>query len=274
MLLATLLNRAIMVALTYRFYPDIRPTIQYDRAAAREIFRYTRFALPSGLLTLALSQFDKIVFLRLFSLPLLGVYGLASNIAGVVEALISKISQMVLYPRCAHNFRTDRSTFGLKYYTENIRLFGAILLVPAAFGGAARLIIAILYDARYAEAGLVLQAFMLRAVLLSLASPAEDLLIATGELHVILVSNVLRALWMFGASLIGYHYFGFIGFVYGISLTGLPALVYYFWLQYKKGLLIVKYEFSKVAFACGIAISAYVVSGLLMSLIPVVRLRI
>jgi lipopolysaccharide exporter len=274
MLFGILLNRAVMVAMSYCFYPDKRPRIQYDREAARSIFEYTRFAMPSSLLTLGLSQFDKVVFLRLFSLPLLGVYGLAGNIAGAVESLISKISQMVLYPRCAHNYRTDRSTYSLKYYTENIKLFAAILLVPAAVGGAARLIIALLYDPRYAEAGSILQAFMLRAFLLALACPAEDLLIASGESHIILVGNILRTVWMFSVSLIAYHFFGFMGFVYGVSLTGLPALIYYLWKQYRKGFMIFKYELNKLAFGSGVAICAYAASGLLLSVLPPVRLRL
>jgi hypothetical protein len=35
----------------------------------------------------------------------------------------------------------------------------------------------------------------IRAVLLSFASPAEDLLISAGQYRVILVGNVLRATW-------------------------------------------------------------------------------
>jgi lipopolysaccharide exporter len=272
MIWATIINRLVYTVMTYQFYPELRPRLRFDRAAATEILRFTRFTMPSSILTLALTQFDKIVFLRLFSLNLLGIYGLAGNIAGPVEALISKISQLVLYPRCAHNYRTDRGSFSIKYYTENAKLFISILIMPAAVGGAAHLLISTLYDYRYAAAANVLQALMIRAALLSLASPAEDLLIAAGEVHVILVGNILRAVWMFTASLAGYFLFGFTGFVYGAALAGLPPLLYYYQLQRKKGFLIVRYEFYKMAFALLIAISAYTTSNLLLSLWPGFRL--
>ncbi len=222
-----LLNRLIMTVLSHQFYRELRPRLFIDLAAAREILVYSKFTIPSSFLTLGLNQFDKVVFLRLFDLRLLGIYGLAGNIAGSIETLITKISQAVLYPRCAHNFRENPDTATMRYYTENTKLFVGILAMPAAVAGAAHLIIALLYDPRYSEAGSVLQALAIRAVFLSLASPAEDLLISAGQFHVILVGNVLRASWIILGSLVGYYFFGFLGFVYGLSLSGLPPLVYY-----------------------------------------------
>jgi len=222
--------------------------------------------MPSSLLSLALSQFDKIVFMRLFDLRLLGVYGLAGNMAAPFEGLISKISQMVLYPRCAHDFRSNRDTFSLKYYTENTRLLLAILILPPIAGGAAHMIVSVLYPLRYIEAEAIFRAFMLRAAFFSLACPSEDLLIAAGESQVILIGNVLRAIWTVAGSLAGYYCFGFIGFVYGMALSGLPPLVYYLWLQRRKGFLIAKYEFYKVGFIVTVALFSYATSGILWNM--------
>jgi lipopolysaccharide exporter len=269
-----LLNRLIMTVLSHRLYRDLRPRLFIDLAAAREILVYSKFTVPSSLLTLGLNQFDKVVFLRLFDLRLLGIYGLAGNIAGSIETLISKISQAVLYPRCAHNFRENPDTATKRYYTENTKLFVGILAMPAAVAGAAHLIIALLYDSRYSEAGSVLQALAIRAVLLSLASPAEDLLISAGQFHVILVGNVLRTAWIVLGSLIGYYFLGFLGFVYGLSLSGLPPLVYYLWLQKSKGMLIAKYEFYKVAFALGVGITSYMCCALFLTLFPGFRIKL
>jgi lipopolysaccharide exporter len=271
---AMLLNRLIMTVLSHQFYPELRPRLHIDLAAAREILSYSKFTIPSSLLVLGLNQFDKIVFLRLFDLRLLGIYGLAGNIASSVEALISKISQAVLYPRCAHNFRENPDTAAKRYYTENIKLFAGILAMPAAISGAAHAIIALLYDSRYSEAGNVLQALAIRAVLLSFASPAEDLLISAGQFHVILVGNILRTGWIILGSLVGYYLFGFLGFVYGLALSGLPPLFYYLWLQKSKGMLIARYEVYKVAFALGVGIASYLASALFLSLFPGLRIKL
>ena len=210
----------------------------------------------------------------MFDLRLLGIYGLAGNIAGSIETLISKISQAVLYPRCAHNFRENPDTAAKRYYTENTKLFVGILAMPAAVAGAAHLIITLLYDSRYAEAGSVLQALAIRAVLLALASPGEDLLISAGQFHVILVGNVLRTAWIVLGSLIGYYFLGFMGFVYGLSLSGLPPLIYYMWLQRSKGMLIAKYEFYKIAFVLAVGIASYLGSALFLALFPGFRIKV
>jgi lipopolysaccharide exporter len=272
--IAMLLNRLIMTVLSHQFYRELRPKFFFDRAAAREILVYSKFTVPSSLLTLSLNQFDKVIFLRLFDLGLLGIYGLALNIAGSIESLISRISSSVLYPRCAHNFRENPETATKRYYTENTKLFASILAMPAAISGAAHLIVTLLYDSRYSQAGSVLQALAIRAVLLSFASPAEDLLISAGQFHVILFGNVLRAVSIVLGTLLGYHFLGFLGFVYGLSLSGLPPLVYYLWLQKSKGMLIVKYELYKVAFALAIGVTFYLGSTLFLSQFPGFRIKL
>lgn len=273
MIYGILINKVLNSAFSYLFYREIRPSIRFDRGAAREIFRFAKFNTPSSLLSLAMSQFDKVVFLRLFDLTMLGVYGLAANIAGSVEGLISKISQSVLYARCAHTFRTDRENLGSKYYSENLKLFVSILFLPAAVGGAAHFLITLLYPSRYAEAGAILQAFMLRAALLALGQPAEDLLIAIGEYQVILHGNIYRAAGLLVASLLGYYLFGFMGFVYGTSLSALPPLIYYWRLQARHGLLKVRFESYKVAFILAIWGAAFLLSSILLALFPHIRLR-
>jgi lipopolysaccharide exporter len=273
MLYATLLGKALLTLFSYRFYPELRPKLQYNSQAARDMFRLTRFILPSSFLSMLLLQFDKLLFLRFFDLYRLGLYGLAQGIAGPVDALITNICRMVLYPRCAHNFRSDPASFPVKYYTENVKLFMATLSLPAAVWGAAHVIIAVLYPSRYSPSTPILQAFMLRASLLALGTQSEEMLIAAGHSHVILIGNLLRAAWMFTATLAGYYLFGFTGFIYGAALSGLAPFTYYIWMQQKNGMLIAKYEFYKVAYLAAIAVAAYAANRLILAAWPNLHLR-
>lgn len=273
MLWGMVLSRVCVVSISHLFYRESRPKLQWDRAAAKEIFSLGRFIMPSSAITLVLNQYDKAVFPRLFSLELLGVYAVAGNISGPIESLINTASRLILYPRCAHNYRTDESTFAVKYYTDNLKLFIGILAIPASIGGAAHLLITLLYDPRYRQAAEVLQAFMVRASLIALGAPAEEMLMATGESRLYLIGNIYRAIWLPVASIAGYYLYGFMGFTYGVALTGLPALAYYWWLQKRKGMLIARYEIYKVAFLCAVAALAFVASGVLGLLLPHHRIR-
>jgi lipopolysaccharide exporter len=274
MVYGLLLNRAVFVAFSYLFYREFRPRFHFDRAAAREIFQFTRFVMPSSILSLVLSQFDKVVFLRFFDLRLLGIYGVANNISGQVESLITRTSEMVVYPRCAHSFRDDPRSFPEKYYTDNVRVFAVTGGIVAAVGGSAQLLIAILYDPRYALAGTVLQTVMIRAALLSLSSPAETMLIATGQSHIILVGNIYRAIALVLGSVVGFYAFGFIGFLYGMALSGLPPAVYLLLRQKKLGAPIFQYELYRAAYMTVIAVAAFVTSRTVMTVFHVSRLKI
>jgi O-antigen/teichoic acid export membrane protein len=273
MVYGMLLNRLILTVMSYGFYRDVRPRLMVNREAARQLLRYTRYALPSSFITLVLNQFDKMIFLRLFDLRLLGVFSLAGNIASPIEALIWRISELVLYPRCAHDFRTAPNEFSMRYYTHNTGVFLCVLTLPAVVGGAAQLLIGVLYDPRYAQAGMILQAFMLRASLLALASPAEHMLIAAGQLQVQLHGNIFRAISMIVGTVAGFYLAGFLGFIYGIALSGLAPLLYYLWLQRRKGLLIVRYELYRVGLLLATWGAASLASRLLLNLLPL-RTRI
>ena len=271
---AMLLSRLFMTIVSHLIYRDLRPRLAIDRAAVKEILGFSKFTVPSSMLTLGLNQFDKVVFLRFFDLRLLGLYGLAGNISGSIETLISKVSQSVLYPRCTHNFRENPATATKRFYTENTKLFAGILGMPSAVFGFAHLLITVLYDSRYLQAGDVLQALAIRAVLLAFSSPAEDLLISAGIYHVILVGNVLRTVWIILGCLTGYYLFGFFGFIYGIAFSGLPPLVYYLWLQRSKGLLIARFELYKAAFVLGIAVTSYISGSFFLSIFPGFRVKL
>jgi len=243
------LNRLMMTVASYFFFKPQRAAFQFDKQARKDLFQFSKHIVPSSMIAFFLSQFDRIIFLKLFDLHLFGLYGLASNVSQPVISLIEKISRFVLYPRCAHDFRADRETSHIKYYKNNLKIFAIILALPAIIGGASDLIVQILFDSRYAYAGTILQAFMIRAILISLASPAEDLLVAAGKTHVVLVGNILRISWVVPGCLIGFYFFAFPGFLYAAALETLPALVYLIARQKMSKMLIFKFELLKIAFA-------------------------
>lgn len=249
MVVGIIVNRGATTALSYALGGPFRPRFSLDRAVCRELFQIARFVMPSSMLTMAISQFDKIIFLRLFDLTLLGLYGLAANVIQAVDSIIVTLTQNVLTPQLAEAFRRDRSSATRVYYRENARLHAFVLLLPAAVGGAAPLIVEVLFDPRYASAALILQAFALRSVLLAFYSSSENLLVASGHNHIGLMGNVLRAVWLMPGVLIGYRLFGFHGFLVMAVLYNVPGLCYYYWLQAREGLVVARYEVYRLALA-------------------------
>lgn len=252
-----LLNRLLTTLASYRFYPELKHRLTMDKTATSDLFHFAKFVMPSSMITLAVNQFDKVIFLKLFDLKLLGLYGLAANISAPLDSLVSKISRTLLYPRCAEYFRHDRSTFVQRYYAENVKLHAVILVLPALVLGMATLLVEVLYDSRYAFAGVILQAFALRSIILTFASTSEDLLVASGRAHIQLIGNVIRLCYLVPAVFIGYHFFGFKGFIYFAMLEMLPTALYYTWVQSRQGLIVFRNEGLRLGFVIAVAVLSF-----------------
>lgn len=252
MVVGIIANRGAVTALSYAFGDPFRPRFALDREVCRELFLIARFVMPSSMLTMGISQFDKVIFLRLFDLALLGLYGLAANVIQAVDSLVTTLTQNVLTPQMAEAFRRDRKSATAVYYRDNARLHAFVLVLPAAVSGFAHLIVEILFDPRYAGAALILQAFAARSVLLAFYSSSENLLVASGHNHIGLMGNILRACWLIPGVLIGHHFFGFHGFLVMAVLYNVPGLCYYYWLQAREDLVVVRYEIYRFALAAAV----------------------
>ena len=237
LIFGALLQRLILVVASHFFYRDIGVGFAYDRAARREQFQFARYVMPSSILTIVLSQYDKVVLLRLFNLTLLGVYSIAGNMVGPITGVIMHNARFVLYARCSAYFRSNRSTAGHRYYTENLRLFAVGALLPAILAGVAPLLIAVLYDPRYMMAGRILTVLSLGAVIAAFQHSSENLLVASGRSHVVLGANIIRIVSLIPAVILGFHFFGFEGFLWCTMAAALPPLLYFYWEQWRNNLL-------------------------------------
>jgi lipopolysaccharide exporter len=266
-----LIQRAAMTFASYWFEPAYRPRFVFDREAARALFEFSKYVVPSSMISLVLAQYERIVFLKLFDLQRLGIYGIAANIAGSVEMLTTRLARNVLYPRCARYFREAPETACIQYYTQNTRLFVLLLVLPALLCGAAQFVIDLLYDPRYAPAGLVLQALAVRGMLSSWTSMKENLLEASGHIRMVLISNVLRICWLVPVSLLGYYFWGFEGFLWGLVFDQFPGLIYNLYLQAKAKLLIVRHEVLQLLLILGTFIVSAAMFSALSRLVPILR---
>ncbi|HEX6708117.1 MAG TPA: oligosaccharide flippase family protein [Albitalea sp.] len=273
MVYGMVVNRALMLVASYGFYRSERPRLQFDRSVFDASMGYAKYVLPSSLLTLLVSQFDKFIFLKLFNIQLLGLYGLAGNIVSPIDSLVMRVSRAVLYPRCAENFRREPSTVREKYYHENVKLLLLILFLPSALAGSARLLVHVLFDPRYAYSAVIVEAFALRGMVAALAGPAENVLVATGTPKPVLLANAMRAVWLLPGSLIANALWGFEGFLYVTALQGLPALAYFLWLQRRRELLIARYEAMKLGYMALVYLATLLVCSQLMAIVPSLTIR-
>ena len=263
-----LLQRALLAISSYFFYRNVGVRLAFDRQAIADQFKFARYVLPSSLLTVVLSQYDKIVLLKLFNLTVLGVYGIAQNMIGPVTGIIIHNARVVLYARCSEYFRTNRETARARYYVENHRLLMVGTVLPAMIAGFSQSIVSILYDARYAMVGPILMISGLAAILVAFQYASENVLVASGRSYVVLLSNIIRLFTVIPASLLGYYCFGFYGFMWFNLAAMFPLLIYFFWEQKRSGLLDLASELRRMGQVLVIFLFCLGASQLVLKLFP------
>jgi O-antigen/teichoic acid export membrane protein len=230
-------QRCLTVAISYMFYRDIGVGLAFDREAMADQWRFARFVMPSSILTIILSQYDKLVLLKLFNLTILGYYGIAQNMLGPITGVVMHNARVVLYARCADYYRSDPTRVLARFYSENGRLLTLGVLLPASVAGFANAIIQFLYDARYSIVGSILTILGLGGVIAAFHHASENLLVAVGRTHVVLVANIIRLCTIVPASLAGYYMFGFYGFLWFNFGASIVLLLFFYYEQKKLGLL-------------------------------------
>ena len=260
----TLLQRFLMMVASHFFFREIGIGFAFDREAARDQFHFGKYVLPASILTIVLSQYDKVVLLKLFDVTLLGIYGLASNMIGPFSNLVGHNCRVVLYPRCAEYFRGAREAVMGRYYGENKKLFSVVTVPPMIIAGLSQLLVALLYDSRYQNAGLILMTMGIGVFFGALQSAAEQFLVAGGHTRVGLGGNIVRLFLMPAFTLTGYFLFGFQGFIWVGLCANVPVLLYFYRAQSKAGMLDLRAELGRMrlpllAFGVCLVISTIVV---------------
>ena len=268
LLFGFLLQRTILVVASHFLYRDIGVGLAFDREAIREQFRFARVVTPSSILTMMLNQYDKLVFLRLFSAALLGVYSIAGNILGPARSIIMNNARLILYARCAEYFRSNRATARERYYNENKKLLFLGMLLPAVIAGLSQSLVSVLYDPRYEFGGYVLMVLGLGAVVSAFFNASENVLVAAGLTHAVLVGNALLLAALVPASLLGYHFYGLKGFLWFNLGAAFFPLSYVYHQQHKLKLLRPKIELRWMAIALSVFLVCLALSHLFLALVP------
>ena len=223
---ALLLHHALRVLLSYALFQGSPPRFAHDRVIAREFFSFSRIILMSSVLTLLIGQTDKVVLARLFTLDQFGLYALALTIASAPMSFCDSYLRRIAYPVYAQAWRQAPTELPALYY--GIRRLASALYAFGCGGliGSAALLVALLYDPRYAAASTFISLLMIATALRLPTFAAAELLTAIGQVRGTLRLNIVRVLWLALTIPTGFALFGAIGVVAAVGLIEAPALLF------------------------------------------------
>lgn len=268
MIAAMVLQESMRTIMSYRVFNDSAHRRARDPAILREFLIFSRLILTSSIITLLVAQSDKFVLARLFTLHEFGLYALALSITSAPTIFASSYITRVAFPIYAATWRERPAAVSNVYYKIRRRQSALYAFACGGLIGSASLVVAILYDPRYAPAATYISLLMISVALQMPNLAAMQLLIAAGNLKPVVHVNLVRLLWLAIGIPIGYYLGGTLGVVTAVGLMEFPALILNWVLLRRLGVLNLREELSSLALIPTGAATGYLVAHAVLRLLP------
>jgi O-antigen/teichoic acid export membrane protein len=218
---------AVRACLSHAWLPGAANRWQWERAACGEILGFGKWILAASVLGFLVNSADRLILGALVSTGVLGVYAIAYLLFSSVEQVLVKIVADVSYPALSELARERPERLRAAYYRFHL----AVGLPACAAAGALMVsgepLVALLYDARYAQAGWMLE--ILAPGLVSVAfRVATQCFMVLGAPQLMSQVSAVRLIALCLLTPLGFHFFGLGGALWAIVLSHfswLPAAI-------------------------------------------------
>lgn len=207
--------------LSHAFNDGPRDRLGWDSQAARELEHFGKWIFLSTIVSFLASNLDRVVLGRLLALSELGLYSIGMTFARVATQVATRLTNTVLFPLLS-KYRDKPArllAFAVRaraavLWAGGATCAGFALFAPAFFG--------LLYDPRYAGAGLISQWLSLHIWSWMLNATIDRIPLALGRSRALFTANLAGTFGMLLAWL-GYRIAQLPGFIAGMALSNLAA---------------------------------------------------
>jgi O-antigen/teichoic acid export membrane protein len=242
LVIAGLVQSMVSTLLGHVWFEGPSNRLQWERSALNELVGFGRWILLSSAVGVLAMYGDRVWFGGSMTAGELGVYSIAVLILGAVQLALQKVVGAVALPAFSEASRTnDTVRLHALYYRLKLMLDLACLFLCGLFLTGSPLLISILYDERYAQAGnmmaiLSLSFFTMRYML------ANQVWIALGLTKYQAMDNIIRvvSLWVLLPLLLAIG--GVKYAIWGAALYTFPTLFLVFYVNCRLGMFSLKRE--------------------------------
>jgi O-antigen/teichoic acid export membrane protein len=209
---------ALKLMLSHLLTTGERARFAWEPWAARHILHFGKWIFLSTILAFLVGQADRLLFGKLLTVALLGVYGIALVIAGLPIQLFWSLGNFVLLPAFSRHAATPASL--IKNYRKlqlPLLILGGLPIAGLVACGPE--LIELLYDPRYGDAGWMLQLLALGVWLQVPQTLSGTALLAVGQPRWVAVGNAMKLLGMGILVPAGYAVFDVRGAIGGLAIA-------------------------------------------------------
>ncbi|MEG5035855.1 oligosaccharide flippase family protein [Microcoleus sp. AT3-A2] len=208
----------------------------WDKEAVKEIFSYGKWIFLSTILFFLCSQADRLILGKIFTLTMLGIYGIAFTLGDMPRQVIIAISGRVIFPSISMLAELPREELRAKILNNR-----KLILIPLAVGLAIFVslgdqLILILYRKEYEAASWMMPILALGIWHTTLYNMMGSCLLAVGKSQYPAIGNLLTFVNLCISIPLGYHLKGNLGAVIAVALGDLPTYAVTNYGLWKEGL--------------------------------------
>jgi O-antigen/teichoic acid export membrane protein len=126
---ASVITIVVFITVTYHYLPISKQSARFSLLQLKTIGRFAGGMMAITLLSLLLTQADKIILSRLLNLEMFGYYTLAGTVAATLNHLTLPVTQ-AYYPRFTELVTQGNTSELIKTYHQSAQLI-SILIIPA-----------------------------------------------------------------------------------------------------------------------------------------------
>jgi len=197
----------------------------WDKEAAKEIFSYGKWIFLSTAVFFLCSQADRLILGKIFTLTMLGIYGIAFTLGDMPRQVIIAISGRVIFPSISMLAELPREELRAKILNNR-----KLILIPLAVGLAIFVsfgdqLILTLYRKEYEAASWMMPILALGIWHTTLSSMMGGCLLAVGKSQYPAMGSLLTFVNLCISIPLAYHLKGNLGAMIAIALGDLPNYV-------------------------------------------------
>ncbi len=216
----SLSGRLVRMICTHLYLEGMPNRLCFEKEAGIELFKFGRWIFFGTAVTFLAMHGDKLVLGKFLSVSFLAYYMIASNLSKIIATVVSKVGGTVLFPAYSELLRQDKKEqlYKMLRKARIIQLLCNYLL-SIGFILFGQLLIDLLYDDRYSDAGWILRFLALAPLMGSLNDSYHGILLGHGKVRVDTYLLVLRLVFSYTLMIVGFKLHGEVGFVVGFILT-------------------------------------------------------
>ncbi|MEH2535991.1 O-antigen/teichoic acid export membrane protein [Bradyrhizobium sp. AZCC 1614] len=210
----------VSTILGHLYLPGVRNRWTWDPAAFREIFHFGKWLFLSSILGFLAMNGDRLMLGGMTNATFLGVYSIAFGIVAAIEQVLVRIVASVAFPAISEIAREHPSKVGDTYYRMHILIAAIAYFCSGTLVVSGQALIGVLYDARYAGAGWILEVLAAGLVVIPLQL-ANYTFLALGKPWMNSTISAVRTALLFVGMPAGFYIFGVEGAIWGLVMSQL-----------------------------------------------------